>query len=397
MPALIMELTMPKKLISTRRRFGRIPSFDYFEIIENAPIGFYASTLEGKILSVNSEFTKILGYNLNDEFASSIYKFDGQFYINADDKNKLHSILEQNDSVNNYECSFRRKDETITWVSISARAVRDARDNIVLILAFVTDITGLKTTELEIKRTSDKLRQVLAEKDKFFSIIAHDLRSPISGLLGLTNLLSEDHANFSADELQKIFVSMNSSVRRLFALLENLLEWASMQRGMDTFKPRELELDSLINRALILFGNFVDQKKISLQYMVPPGMKVFADEQMINSVLRNLLSNAFKFSKPDGKVTISATQECGDVVISVQDDGVGMDQGTKSKIFSIDYKTSERGTKGEKGAGLGLILCKEFMEKHGGRIWVESQINSGCKFSIFFPRGKVSSCDPVTL
>ena len=389
---------MVDNIILKRRQFGRIPYFDYFELLENAPIGFYASTLDGQILSVNSAFTKILGYNSSDELTKSISTSFDKFYINKEDKNILLSILEKNNSVNNYECSFRRNDEVIIWVSTSARVVRDENENIILILAFVTDITDRKTTELEIKRTSEQLQKLLVEKDKFFSIIAHDLRSPISGLLSLTNLLSEDHPNFSADELQKIFVSMNSSVRRLFALLENLLEWASMQRGMATFKPRELEVDNLINRALILFGNFVDQKKISMQYMVPLGMKVFADEQMFNSVLRNLLSNAFKFSKPGGKVTISATQECGDLIISVQDEGIGMDQDTKSIIFSIDYKTSVLGTKGEKGSGLGLILCKEFMEKHGGRIWVESKINSGCKISIFFPREhKVYSCDPVAV
>lgn len=388
---------MTEKLISKQRRFGRIQSFDYFEIIEHAPFGFYASTLDGQILSVNSEFIKILGYDLNGELTSSISTFAEQFYINKEDKNKLHGILEINDSVSNYECSFRRKDDAITWVSISARVVRDIKENIVLILAFVTDITERKTTEMEIKRTSDQLQQVLAEKDKFFSIIAHDLRSPISGLLGLTNLLSVNYNNFSSDELQKILVSIHSSVQRLFALLENLLEWASMQRGMAIFKPRELEVDNQINRALVLLRNLVDQKKISMQYMVPPGLKVFADEQMINSVLRNLLSNAFKFCNFGGNVTVSATQECGDVTISVQDDGVGMDHKTKSKIFSIDSKTSQFGTKGEKGSGLGLILCKEFMEKHGGRIWVESQLNSGCKISIFFPREcKVSSCAPLS-
>jgi PAS domain S-box-containing protein len=390
-----MELSMVEKIVSTRRNFGRIPSFDYFELIENAPIGFYAYTPDGQILSVNSAFTKIIGYNLNDELKKSIVKLSDQYYVNTEDKNIIQSILEKNDSVSNYECSFRRKDETITWVSISARVVRDITENIVLILAFVTDITDRKTTELEIKRTSDQLRQVLVEKDKFFSIIAHDLRSPISGLLGLTKLLSENYVNFSVDELQKIYVSMNASVQRLFALLENLLEWASMQRGMAPFKPRELELDNLINRALILLRNLIDQKGISMQCMVPIGLKVFADEQMINSVLRNIFSNAFKFCNTGGLVTISAKQECGDVTISVEDDGVGMDQMTKSKIFSIDFKTSQSGTKGEKGSGLGLILCKEFMEKHGGRIWVESQLNSGCKISIFFPReGKVSSCAP---
>ncbi|ACU89297.1 PAS domain-containing sensor histidine kinase [Desulfomicrobium baculatum] len=377
---------MVEKIISTRRNFGRIPSFDYFELIENAPIGFYASTVDGKILSVNYAFMKILGYNLDDELKKSISTFSDQFYINTEDKNIIQKIIEKDDSVNNYECSFLRKDGMVAWVSISARAVRDISENIILILAFVTDISDRKTTEMEIKRTSDQLRQVLVEKDKFFSIIAHDLRSPISGLLSLTKLLSENHVNFSVDEIQKIYESMYSSVQRLFALLENLLEWASMQRGMATFKPRELELDNLINRALILLRSTIDQKKISMKCMVPFGLKVFADEQMINSVLRNLFSNAFKFCNIGGSVTISATQDCGDVTISVEDDGVGMDQMTKSKIFSIDFKTSQSGTKGEKGSGLGLILCKEFMEKHGGRIWVESQLNSGCKISIFFPR-----------
>jgi len=387
---------MAEKITPTHRNFGRIPSFDYFELLENAPIGFYISTLDGRIISVNSAFTKILGYNSHNELIDTIPKFAGQFYTNEEDKNIFQNILEKNDSVSNYECSFRRKDEVIIWVSTSARVVRDEKGNIVLILAFVTDITDRKTTEMEIKRTSEQLRQVLVEKDKFFSIIAHDLRSPISGLLGLTNLLCEDYANFSADELQKIFVSMNSSVQRLFAMLENLLEWASMQRGMATFKPCELDVDKLINRALLLLRTLIDQKKISMQYMVPPGLKVFADEQMINSILRNLLSNAFKFSKQGGRVTLSATQECGDVTLSVQDDGVGMDQKTKANIFSIDFKTSQQGTKGEKGSGLGLILCKEFMDKHGGRIWVESQRNSGCKISVFFPgEGKVSSCAPL--
>jgi PAS domain S-box-containing protein len=273
----------------------------------------------------------------------------------------------------------------LRWIAHSCQAVHSRNGRFLGRRGSNRDITMRKQAEQEIIRTNEELRKVVAEKDAFFSIIAHDLKSPLSGLLGMTGLLVEDIEGLSLKELRQLASEMGQSVQNLFNLLENLLEWSQMQRGLTTFEPGPCLLHQLVERNVDLIQAVADQKGIVLRNAVPEEITVFADSRMLNTVLRNLLSNAVKFSNPGGAVVVSATQDENMVTVEVRDSGIGMDQKTVSGLFALDKKKSVRGTAGERGTGLGLILSKEFVEKHGGRIWAESEPGEGSTFFFALP------------
>lgn len=232
----------------------------------------------------------------------------------------------------------------------------------------------------------DKLEKINSEKDKFFSIIAHDLKSPFQGFIGLTELISEDFNNFNIAELSELTKDMHDNATNLFKLLENLLLWARMQQGSVGFSPVEINLSDIVWQNIRLIEKRGEQKEVNIISQVTPDKKLTADEEMLNTILRNLLSNALKFTKRGGKIVVDAKrQENNMMEISVADTGIGMTEELSSRIFSINEKVGREGTEGEKSTGLGLLLCKEFVEKHGGRIWVESEADKGSTFYFTLP------------
>jgi PAS domain S-box-containing protein len=254
------------------------------------------------------------------------------------------------------------------------------------ISVFTTDISTRKQAELEIKLKNDELQKINAEKDKFFSIIAHDLRGPFSGFMGLTDLLAEGCANMTSDEIQKIGELLRGSAFNLFGLLENLLTWSRMQRGIMPFEPVSQVLKSKIEEGMALVIESALKKEITIGYEIEDELVAFADSNMLLTLIRNLASNAVKFTPRGGNITISAKQCTSHLVeISVKDTGIGMDQFKIDNLFKLDINTSRKGTEGEISTGLGLILCKDFVEKHGGKLWVESAENEGSTFYFTLP------------
>ena len=252
--------------------------------------------------------------------------------------------------------------------------------------ALFRDITERKQTEEEIKRKNEELQLVNAEKDKFFSIIAHDLRSPFNAFLGFTRMMVEDLHSLRLDEIQKIALTMRKSATNLFSLLENLLEWSLLQRGVTTFSPIPVSLMPKISESLESALELADKKEIEISYNIPEDLVVFADENMLGSILRNLSSNAVKFTLNGGKVAINAKPIPDDLVeIFVKDTGIGMNQEMMGNLFQLDIDTSRTGTNKEPSTGLGLIICKEFVEKHGGKIWIESEEGKGSTFYFTLP------------
>ncbi|HAN18607.1 MAG: hypothetical protein A2X13_13735 [Bacteroidetes bacterium GWC2_33_15] len=237
---------------------------------------------------------------------------------------------------------------------------------------------SLQNEELELQRK--KLHELNASKDKFFSIIAHDLRNPIAGFLNLTEILSENFSTFSEKESQEFIDVMNQASKQLYNLLENLLQWSRSQTGSVPFEPKYIALKKIIENTIDLLMMNIENKKLKIYIKIDDQCTVFADENMITTVLRNLISNAIKFSNPEGAITIRAELKDKEVEISVIDNGIGMKQEDKEKLFRIDVHHTTPGTSDEKGTGLGLILCKEFVERNGGKIWVESDLNKGSAF-----------------
>jgi CheY-like chemotaxis protein/nitrogen-specific signal transduction histidine kinase len=249
-----------------------------------------------------------------------------------------------------------------------------------------TDITELKHAENEIKLKNEQLLQANYEKDKFFSIIAHDLRGPFNGFLGFTKILAEELYELEQSDVMRMVKQMNESASNVFQLLENLLEWGRMKNGTMYFNAEQAQLQSLLAESLHLIQELASKKEIELVTEIPLGVEVFVDSYMLNSVVRNLASNAVKFTPRGGKVTISAIAESNGLVeFSVKDTGVGMSTKLVDNLFRLDVHTGRQGTEGEPTSGLGLNLCKEFIEKHNGTIRVVSEEGKGTTFYFLLP------------
>ena len=247
------------------------------------------------------------------------------------------------------------------------------------------DITAQKHAEDALRESKENLLKINAEKDKFFSIIAHDLRSPFNLFLGFTKIMAEKLDTIPLEEIQKMALLMKNAATNLYRLLENLLEWSLLQRGITTFIPVSFLLMPKILENLLALLELARHKKITISYDIPEDLMVFTDENMLGAIVRNLTSNAIKFTPKGGKIFIAA-QSLDDnfVEISIKDTGIGMSSEMTKNIFRLDNQTGRRGTEGELSTGLGLIICKEFIEKHGGKIWVESKEGKGSKFSFTF-------------
>lgn len=232
----------------------------------------------------------------------------------------------------------------------------------------------------EISATKEELEKSNYEKDKFFSIIAHDLRSPFSGFLGLTRMLDESIDFMEPSEIKELAKMLKDSASITYSLLENLLEWSRIQRQVIQFEPVETNLFLLISNVVQIQKANLERKNIRVQINVDRNTYLVFDQNMINTVLRNLVSNAVKFTPVDGQISITVNDEPDYVIILTKDSGIGMPDSIKENLFNIGAKTSREGTNGEASSGLGLLLCKEYVEFHKGKIWVETQENMGSTF-----------------
>jgi signal transduction histidine kinase len=232
-----------------------------------------------------------------------------------------------------------------------------------------------------------QLSEINAQKDKFFSIIAHDLRNPMHGFLNLTMMMATESKDFTIAEFAKFSQALHDSAVNLHRLLENLLDWSIMQQGKMDFNLQKQNLSSMVSQNISTIIDNIKQKGISIINQVKDSIDVSVDEKMINTVLRNLLSNAVKFTRKDGTIKVNAkSSENGMIEISVSDTGVGISDVDMHRLFKIGEKVSSKGTDNEPSTGLGLLLCKEFVEKHGGKIWVESKENEGSTFYFTLPK-----------
>mgnify|MGYP000885595619 CR=1 FL=1 len=241
---------------------------------------------------------------------------------------------------------------------------------------------------VERKIIYNELSDLNASKDKFFSIIAHDLKSPIMGFLGLAQMLSSGLERFSINQLNRFFENMFESTDKLYRLLNNLLEWAQLQRNTMIFTPKFIIFKSLVNDSIDSLSAVVSNKEISIHNSISNKIKVFADYNMLDSVVQNLILNSVKFSNRGGQIKIySEVVKGGFVKIVIEDFGIGMPESIVKRLFKIDEKVSGIGTEGELGSGLGLILCDEFIKKNGGRIWAESRDGAGTRMCFTLPQG----------
>jgi len=358
-------------------------------IIAASPDGIGMASLDGKIQLVSNKLALMHGYSIeeiDEKIGASLLEF-----IDPSD----HALLLENIQrlysgeidIKNTEYLAVKKDKSLFYIDLNTTVLRDSNGKPESLLFIERDVTERKKIEQEMIRKNEALATAIAEKDRFFSIIAHDLRSPLSGFLGLTEIMATESPNFSTEEIQNFVVSMRNSATNLSQLIENLLKWSLMEQGLIHFHPKKMLLLSVGKQILSLLNGQAQNKHIELICTISGDIAVFADSDMLQTVMRNIVSNALKFTPRNGTVRLSAQVNLDDQVeILVTDTGVGMDKNLMDNLFKLDALTRRQGTDGENSTGLGLIICKDFIEKHSGTIWVESEVGVGSTFHFTIPR-----------
>lgn len=350
-----------------------------FELIfYNSPVAAAISRMnDGKLIDFNETFSKIAGYTREDITGRSTLEI--HFWKNPLARSEMIKILKDKGYCENLEVQLLHKGGIDFTGLFSARVI--SLGGVPHILSVTRDITEMKRADEEMRLKNEELKKINIEKDKFFSIIAHDLRNPFTAFMGYSEMMVEELPSMTMDQIKDIATNLRNTSTNLFGLLENLLEWSKAEQGMIRVNPVSVSLLPLITESISKIIDSASAKRISIDYFISDELNAYADTHIFQTVIRNLVSNAVKFTPEGGKIVIAAKeyQDSG-VEISVTDSGIGMSPEMVQNLFRLDGQINRKGTRGEPSTGLGLILCKGFIEKLGGRIWVESQEGSGSVF-----------------
>ena len=350
---------------------------------ENNSIMFVVNPKNGNIVDANEAACKFYRYslskikNLNIKDITALSEDEIMAQINAAMKgHKEHFYFKH-----------RLSNNEIRDVEVYSGKV-EIKETI-LLYSVVHDITARKKAEEALKESENQLKQLNAQKDRFFSIIAHDLRGPLGSFMQLTEFVKENYNDLTDVELKKYFDHIYSSAKGTFKLLENLLVWTRSQLGVLDLKPEKINIHDIIKDTLAIYAEGFRVKEIDFNNGIDDSLYAFADEHTIATVIRNLISNAIKFTPKYGNITVKAEkvkiEKICFIQVLVEDNGLGIPEDKLNKLFSIEENYSTYGTNNEKGTGLGLILCNELIKKNGGEIWVKSQKGSGTKFYFRLP------------
>lgn len=348
----------------------------YLKIFEEFPALVWRSRLDKLCDYFNKTWLDFTGRTFDQEYGNGWaeglhpedYDLCVQTYMNSFDKREAFMM----------DYRMKNKYGEYRWIRDFGRPFYDLDNTFLGYIGSCYDITKNINNELS-------LIELNATKDKFFSIIAHDLKTPFNSIIGFSELLVERIKENDLDKVTEFAGIILQSSKRAMDLLINLMEWSQLQSGRMTFNPELFDVSVLIGEVMLLLKGNADQKSIDIENQLPKALQVYADKEMISTVIRNLISNALKFTQTGGKVSISALSKANEVIITVSDNGVGIPEDRIDKLFVISESYSTPGTHKEKGTGLGLILCNEFMKKNQGEIWVESNYDFGSTFHISLP------------
>jgi len=350
-----------------------------------ASMSVWEHDLITNMIQIDDNFNKIYG-NTEGNYQIEFNEFIK--FIHPDDidiiKTNIEEAIKWDKSVN-FEFRIIRPNGDVRNISSYGKITKDNTNKPVKFIGANMDISESIKAELAIKESERKLLQLNTDKDRFISILSHDLRSPFNNLLGLSEILIEDIRKIDIDEIEEIANNINESARNTYNLLEDILLWARAQQGKIPFNPLILSFGDICLDILKTLNPNAIAKNITISYSVPDKINVFADIDMLKTVLRNLVSNAIKFTNNGGAIKINAEENFENVTISISDNGVGIASDDIEKLFDISQVLTTKGTAEETGTGLGLLLCKEFVEKHGGKIWVESDVGKGSDFKFTLP------------
>ncbi|MDR3609578.1 MAG: PAS domain-containing sensor histidine kinase [Ignavibacteriaceae bacterium] len=355
-------------------------------LMDNIPDRIYFKDINGKYIKINKSAALRRGIKDPDE---AIGKTDFDFFT----AEHAEGALKDEQDIIKYGKAIENIEEKQTWIggkedwaSTTKVPIYNDAEEIIGTFGITRDITVRKLAQEALSQSELKLRELNAIKDKFFSIIAHDLRGPFNGLFGILDMVREEFDEIGIDEVKQNLKCINDILRNLFQLLEDLLEWGRIQRNAIEFSPREEDICQAIRNVVDLYSINAKNKNITLYLNLPDRLKVKFDKKMVSTVIRNLMTNAIKFTQPWGSINVTAMDEIDHVKISVQDTGIGISNDNLHRLFNLTEYFSTQGTNKEGGTGLGLILCKEFVEKHGGKISVETELKKGSIFSFTIPK-----------
>lgn len=375
--ALVEDVPERKQAVEALRKSEQ----QYRFLVETANEGIFVAQ-DANIKFTNPMMQEISEYTeeeiLTIPFVDHIYPDDKEMVI-ANHIKRLKGELE----IPRYEFRILTKSKKLKWVVINGTRIE--WEGQPATLNMLTDITDFKYAEQEIKSKNEQLQKLNAEKDMLFSIIGHDLKSPFNSIIGFSDLLIEQVTQKDFEEIEKSAKIIKKSSEQTMGLLTNLIDWSRSQTGRLNYNPEHFKITHLISEIIPLYTSIAKKKSITVKKELSSDIPVYADKSMISTVLRNLISNAIKFTKQGGEIFISAKENKKEVLISVKDSGIGVPSDIIQKLFRTDEIHSTLGTENEKGTGLGLIICKEFIEKHNGEIWIESEPNKGATFSFTLP------------
>jgi PAS domain S-box-containing protein len=351
-------------------------------LIENQAEGIGILDAQNRFTFINPGTDKIFG----TEKGKMLNKALSQLVSRETGIQIIENLKKLNDSdAVSFEISIKKPGENTCTILITATSLRHDDKQTGTFLVF-NDITNWKTTEETLLKSEKELRELNAEKDKFFSIIAHDLKNPFHSILNFSDLLLKHYSDYDKEEVLTFIKMIHQSSTQAFNLLDNLLHWSRAQTGRMNLKPAVVDLHNIITKNIYLLEVAAMEKNIHVSNSVQPRTFVLCDENMLSTVVRNLLSNAIKFTRPTGKITISNREKSNTHEISVADTGVGIKEEDLGKLFRIDIHYSTTGTANEEGTGLGLVLCREFINLNNGSIRVISKPGKGSTFFVELPK-----------
>jgi PAS domain S-box-containing protein len=355
--------------------------------ITQSPAAIVITDIDGSIDYVNPQFTNITGYTIEEAIGKN-----PRILKSGKTKPEVYENLWDTITSGNTwkgELLNKRKDGTLFWEMATIAPITDEEGKITNYIAVKEDITIQKKAEEATIISQKKLKEANATKDKFFSIIAHDLKNPFHIILGFSDLLLQNHKEYDLETRENVIKTIYDISLKTFNLLENLLAWSRSKTGSIPFNPKILDIKLIAYDCISLFSEAAEKKKIKLSLQSTEDYSIFADRDMIAAVLRNLINNAIKFTNKNGKVTLIITKKDDKFLeVNVKDTGIGIKPEKTNIIFSIDRDWSTPGTEDEAGTGLGLFLCKEFIEKNGGTIWIQSKEGVGSEFIFTVPISK---------
>lgn len=348
----------------------------YLKIFDEFPALIWRSGLDKLCDFFNKTWLEFTGRTMEQEYGNGwtegVHPEDLEFCINK----YITAFDKREPFVMNYR--LKNKFGEYRWIRDYGRPFYDLDDTFLGYIGSCYDITDNKNNELA-------LIELNATKDKFFSIIAHDLRSPLLSLVGLTDLLSQRIQKYDKAKIEQHIAVINKSTHQTYNLLEDLLLWSMLQSDKLTFNPQKVELAEICHEIIEEQKENAAAKAITVKCDDLNKTTLTADLNMLKTILRNLISNAIKFTNPSGVVSLAAETNPEETIITVSDNGIGMSSEKIATLWDLSDNTSKKGTADENGMGLGLTLCKEFVEKHGGKIWVKSTLEKGSDFKFTIP------------